>query len=74
MEENISEYVIFNVTRAELVYKLIEVNDENTFTMYWNAEPCWKFTIDASGIAEFPRNAFLVNAVTGDFESYQLTY
>ncbi len=74
VEENISEDVIFNVTRAELVYKLIEVNDENTFTMYWNAEPCWKFTIDASGIAEFPRIAFLVNAVTGDFESYQLTY
>ena len=74
VEENISEDVIFNVTRAELVYKLIEVNDENTFTMYWNAEPCWKFTIDASGIAEFPRIAFLVNAVTGEFESYQLTY
>ena len=74
VEENISEDVIFNVTRAELVYKLFEVNDENTFTMYWNAEPCWKFTIDASGIAEFPRIAFLVNAVTGDFESYQLTY
>lgn len=74
VEENISEDVIFNVTRAELIYKLIEVNDENTFTMYWNAEPCWKFTIDASGIAEFPRIAFLVNAVTGEFESHQLTY
>lgn len=74
VEENISEDVIFNVTRADLVYKLIEANVENTFTMYWNAEPCWKFTIDASGIAEFPRIAFLVNAVTGEFESYQLTY
>lgn len=73
VEENISEDVVFNVTRADLVYKLIEANDENTFTMYWNAEPCWKFTIDESGIAEFPRIAFLVNAVTGEFESYQLS-
>lgn len=73
VEENISDDVIFNVTRADLVYKLIEANDENTFTMYWTAEPCWKITIDASGIAEFPRLAFLVNAVTGEFESYQLS-
>ncbi|MBR6627252.1 MAG: hypothetical protein IKL04_04650 [Lachnospiraceae bacterium] len=73
VEENISEDVVFNVTRADLVYKLIEANDENTFTLYWTAEPCWKFTIDASGIAAFPRIAFLVNAVTGEFESYQLS-
>ena len=73
VEENISEDVIFNVTRADLVYKLIEVNDENTITMFWTAEPCWKITIDESGIAEFPRLAFLVNAVTGEFESYEIS-
>lgn len=76
VEENISDDVVFNVTRADMVYKLIEANDENdenNFTLYWTTEPCWKFTIDASGIAAFPRIAFLVNAVTGEFETYQLS-
>lgn len=72
VNESISDKVMFDVTRADFVYKINEVNDENNMTLYWQTEPCWKITIDRSGIAEYPRLAFLVNAVTGELYTYAI--
>lgn len=72
LDKNISDEVLFDVTRIDFVYRINE-KPQNNIIIDWEAKPCYKFTIDNSGIAEFPRLAFLVDAITGEIQTYQIS-
>lgn len=71
VDSNLSDDVVFEVSRVDYLYKIDEMLDENEeFMNYWSGIPCWKFTIDVSGIGEYQRLAFFVDASTGEFMTY----
>ncbi|MGN1275676.1 MAG: hypothetical protein ACI4UK_01610, partial [Floccifex sp.] len=70
VDSNISDNVVFDVTRVDFVYRISEVLDNNEQVLSWNGVPSWKFTIDATGIGEYQRLAFFVDAATGEFSTY----
>lgn len=70
VEKEISDDVHFNVSRVSLVYRIDENRDASQMTDSWSGIPCYKFTVLKSGIASFPKLAFFVDAVTGEFSSY----
>lgn len=72
VSENISDNVTFEVSRVDLLYKIDEVLDENGHVLNWSGEPCWKFTIDSTGIGEYQRIAFFVDLITGEFTTYEI--
>ncbi|MCM1228254.1 MAG: hypothetical protein NC320_12700 [Clostridium sp.] len=72
VDSNISNNVVFEVSRVDLLYKINEVLDDDEQVLNWYGKPCWKFTIDASGIGEYQRIAFFVDAVTGEFSTYEI--
>ena len=69
---NISDNVVFEVSRVDFVYKIPEVLDDDEQILSWNGVPSWKITIDATGIGEYQRLAFFVDAVTGEFSTYEI--
>lgn len=72
VDSNISNNVVFDVSRVDFLYRIPEVLDGNEQVLKWKGVPCWKFTIDATGIGEYQRLAFFVDAVTGDFSTYEI--
>lgn len=70
VDSNISDNVVFDVTRVDFIYRISEVLDNNEQVLSWNGVPSWKFTIDATGIGEYQRLAFFVDAATGEFSTY----
>lgn len=72
VDSNISDNVVFDVSRVDFVYKIPEVLDDDEQILSWNGVPSWKITIDATGIGEYQRLAFFVDAVTGEFSTYEI--
>ncbi len=72
VDSNISKNVVFDVSRVDFLYKVPEVLDDSEQVVRWQGVPCWKITIDATGIGEYQRLAFFVDAVTGDFSTYEI--
>lgn len=72
VESNISDDVVFDVSRVDFVYKIPEILDEDEQVLRWAGIPCWKFTIDATGIGEYQRLAFFVDAATGELSTYEI--
>lgn len=72
VDSNISDNVAFDVSRVDFVYKIPEVLDDDEQILSWNGVPSWKITIDATGIGEYQRLAFFVDAVTGEFSTYEI--
>lgn len=74
VDSNLSENVSFNVSRVDFLYKIKEITDDSKdkHVLHWLGTPCWKFTVDKTGVGEFQRLAFFVDAITGEFTTYSI--
>jgi len=72
VDDEISDHVNFDISRLDLIYRIDEVRDEKEKVLSWSGTPCYKFTVNQSGIAAHPRLSFFVNAVTGEFSSFSI--
>lgn len=75
VDEKISKSARFNVSRVDLMYSMKEVRDgsEEGYALSFSGDPSWIFTVNSTGLGEYPRLAFLVNAVTGEFSAYSVS-
>lgn len=75
VDEKISKNARFNVSRVDLMYSMKEIRDgsEEGYALKFSGDPCWIFTVNSTGLGEFPRLAFLVNMITGEFSAYDVT-
>lgn len=72
ISKNLTDEHVFYASRVDMIYKINEELYEKGMPIKWKAEPYWKVTIDKSGIPDAPSLALLVNAITGEFECYQI--
>lgn len=74
VDEKISKNARFNVSRVDLMYSMKEVGDgsEESYALCFSGDPSWIFTVNNTGLGEYPRLAFVVNAITGEFVAYRI--
>lgn len=74
VDEKISKSARFNVSRVDLMYSMKEVRDgsKDGHALSFSGDPSWIFTVNSTGLGEYPRLAFLVNAITGEFSAYSV--
>lgn len=72
VDKNISDDVTFDVTRVDLLYNMKEEPVADSWIYDYESTPYWKFTINDTNIPQYPKLAFLVNAVTGELYTYNI--
>lgn len=74
VDEEIAKNAQFNVSRVDLMYSMKEVGDgsEESYALCFSGNPSWIFTVNNTGLGEYPRLAFVVNAITGEFIAYRI--
>lgn len=74
VEEKISKHARFNVSRVDMMYSMKEIRDgsEDGYALKFSGDPSWIFTVNSTGLGEFPRLAFLVDMITGEFSAYSV--
>lgn len=74
VDEEIAKNAQFNVSRVDLMYSMKEVGDgsKESYALCFSGDPSWIFTVNNTGLGEYPRLAFVVNAITGEFIAYRI--